>query len=827
MTQPDPFIDGYRLIDGTELNNTLANPNWSVAPDFTARAGGTVFNSPLIVNTITQVTQASAPNAGVTLPQALPGRVLLIFNTSPNVITVFAEKGSMIEGGFGGIPGNIGVSQDINLACYYIAIDVDRWFRLDFLPIGFPYQFVETLANITALHAWAALPGTSPAIVSLVSNTTPGDGGGLFYIDPSDTTSVDNGTTIIVDAVGNRWKRELVASQYIQKTPTIAALRSVPLTAGLIIDVAGYYNIGDGGGGQFYAVTGATVGFYVDNGGTIIVPTGGDGSGAWLRVGTNPTTKLFEGDMSVNYFGIFGDGSDCTAALQKAIDAASDVYLPEGNYKITSVITLHPKLNIRGAGGNVTTIRAYDCNGMNVPASDAITKYSFISLVDLSLHSISSATGTYPMLYVGFKTNSVFNPSGQDDYSYDINMSGVIMYGWDKCIWYRGTWYSTLDTIELGYCIYGFYHQGRSVDVDIVSSQIVVDAVAGVAGYTSAIEPDLSAPEGVKIVNTLFASGQYGIYMPIRVVSMNIVNCIIDLVKDKGIFATSSVSLLVSNCWIYAGNYGIYINPQSVVQEVGAAFSNNYITTTNALGNPIFVDYNNKGVTISGGSLFSNAGYCVHSVTSDLSVTGVYLSTTFPYSILFDGADNTAVNNVGNTNYNYAVRSATSKEIRYFGGLAFPTTFVSTADPNTLTAYEVGTWTPVISQDGLGVNTFTTVAAAGSFTRIGNIVTVIGYYTYSSTGTVGNALAILSGLPFIIYNDGNPASSYISIEQQVFDAKTYFVIGSSGYDRLLFQYDNSVGPTYGGAPVTSLMTGVDFPAAATVRISMTYRCAAV
>jgi hypothetical protein len=399
------------------------------------------------------------------------------------------------------------------------------------------------------------------------------------------------------------------------------------------------------------------------------------------------------------------------------------------------------------------------------------------------------------------------------------------MHGWDKCIWYRGTWYSTLDTIETGYCKYGFYHQGRSVDVDIVSSQIVTDSTAGIAGYISAIEPDLTAPEGVKIVNTLFASGQYGIYMPIRVVSMNIVNCIIDLVKDRGIYATSSVSLLVSNCWIYAGNYGIYIGPQSVVQKIGAAFSNNYITTTNAGGNPIFVDYNNDGVTISGGSLFANAGYCVHSVTNQLSVTGVYLDTSFTRAILFDGANNTAVNNVGNATYNYYLRNSTPTELRYFGGVAFPTTFVTPPDNYTLAAYEVGTWAPVISQDGLGVNTFTTVAAAGSYTRVGNLVTVVGYYTYSSIGTVGNSLAIMSGLPFISVNDGNPSCNFVVIAQQVFDTKTYFVETSPGYDRLIFRYNNSAGPTYGGAPVTNLMVGSDFPAAATVRISMTYRCA--
>ncbi|WP_445681569.1 hypothetical protein [Radicibacter daui] len=34
-------------------------------------------------------------------------------------------------------------------------------------------------------------------------------GGGQFSLDPADVTSADNGVTVIVDAMGNRWKREL------------------------------------------------------------------------------------------------------------------------------------------------------------------------------------------------------------------------------------------------------------------------------------------------------------------------------------------------------------------------------------------------------------------------------------------------------------------------------------------------------------------------------------------------------------------------------------------------------------------------------------------
>lgn len=621
------------------------------------------------------------------------------------------------------------------------------------------------------------------------------------------------------------------ATTGLVRATSIANLRAIAPDTGKNVFVSGYYSDGDGGGGEFYAVTGAAAGFYTDNGGTVIVPATGNGSAAWLRIGTNPTSKMFSGELNVRFFGAFGDGTDSTLALQAAIDAGSNIYLPSGLYKITTALTLHGHMNFYGDGGSSATqsgtlIRAYDCDGLTVPPSSGTADYSFITITQFSLESYSSTTGRSPKLYQGFKTNSVYT-SPPTYYSYNIIVDSVNFFGWDRCVWLRGTWYSSVDSIETGECNYGVYIQGRTVNNDILSSQLVVSA-GGVAGLAAAIEPDLAYPEGLMVANTLFAGGSYGIYFPIRVLSAQITNCVIDIIADTGISATSSISLLVSNCWIYAVNRGISLGPQSVPQKIGATFTNNYITTTSATGINIFVDYNNEGVTISGGALINEGNYrCVSSVTNDLSVTGAYLSTTNAISILFNGTGNTAANNTGNVNYQYVTRSSTPVEVRAMGGIAFPVTPVANTDAHTLAAYETGVWTPLISQDGLGVSTFTTTAAAGTYTRIGNYVTVIGYYTYSSTGSVANGLALLSGLPFAVYNDSIPSSNSVSIEQSTFDTKRYYMTGVPGYATAVFRYNNSKGNTYGlGGTTSSVMCGVDFPSAGTVQISMTYRCAA-
>jgi len=92
--------------------------------------------------------------------------------------------------------------------------------------------------------------------------------------------------------------------------PTIAALRNLDPALYFYCYTLGYYSAGDGGGGAsaYYSVTGAAPGTYFDNGGSTIVPTGGDGSKAWLA--PQPLLRALQ-------WGLRGDGvTDDTARAQ-------------------------------------------------------------------------------------------------------------------------------------------------------------------------------------------------------------------------------------------------------------------------------------------------------------------------------------------------------------------------------------------------------------------------------------------------------------------------------------------------------------------------------
>jgi hypothetical protein len=54
--------------------------------------------------------------------------------------------------------------------------------------------------------------GAIPPQVILKTNYVAGDGGGLFRYDASDTTTADNGGTVIVDAASRRWKRQYIGA---------------------------------------------------------------------------------------------------------------------------------------------------------------------------------------------------------------------------------------------------------------------------------------------------------------------------------------------------------------------------------------------------------------------------------------------------------------------------------------------------------------------------------------------------------------------------------------------------------------------------------------
>lgn len=131
MSFPQPFPFGSRLIDGLGLDQALATPVWGTTQALSATVGGTRATSTKIVESIANVATVGALGAGVTLPVALPGKVMLVYNNSITDLRVFADGNSSIDG----VSGDVGILQRGTSACMFVAQELRKW-SYSFLPVA-------------------------------------------------------------------------------------------------------------------------------------------------------------------------------------------------------------------------------------------------------------------------------------------------------------------------------------------------------------------------------------------------------------------------------------------------------------------------------------------------------------------------------------------------------------------------------------------------------------------------------------------------------------------------------------------------------------------
>jgi hypothetical protein len=233
----------------------------------------------------------------------------------------------------------------------------------------------------------------------------------------SDVYVVNQGTTTkkISGAVIN-------ASQTVEN---IAALRALSVETAKTVVVKGYYSNNDGGGGTFSASPQGAPGAYVDNGGTVIVPTGGNGSVAWLR--------LFDGPISVKWFGARGnDSADDRPAIVAALSEASnnDIFFPAGTYLISALITL------AGNGRRINLAnRAIIKRNFNTGAMFLVTGSLWVFNGgqlngNKSNFSVSSNAG----IFITGDNNSVQNMDVYDCKSHGLSIDGDAGGGFDNKI---------------------------------------------------------------------------------------------------------------------------------------------------------------------------------------------------------------------------------------------------------------------------------------------------------------------------------------------------------------------------------------------------------
>jgi hypothetical protein len=148
-------------------------------------------------------------------------------------------------------------------------------------------------------------------------------------------------------------------------------------------------------------------------------------------------------------------------------------------------------------------------------------------------------------------------------------------------------------------------------------------------------------------------------------------------------------------------------------------------------------------------------------------------------------------------------------------GITFPATQSASTDANTLDDYEEGTWTPTITFGGNQTGQ-TYAIQVGRYTKVGNLVTVIGNAQLLSSGSATGALA-MSNLPF----------SSANINDYIITCATLIDNASSAIDQpvgSLSPNSNSVSIVAGtGANNANGLTEAVRGASFRVRIAISYQ----
>lgn len=172
---------------------------------------------------------------------------------------------------------------------------------------------------------------------------------------------------------------ETIKSRLNRVVASVSALAALDTTKYTRAFATGFAASGDGGGGDYW-FDGASSATAIP--GVVIVPS--VGSGRWKLI--------IRGALSVMQTGAKGDGTtDDAAACQAAIDARSEVYFPEGTYKLSTGLTQPIGSRLRGAGIFKTILAPAANNLAAIARINGASAIASLQVSDLSIDA--SITG--------------------------------------------------------------------------------------------------------------------------------------------------------------------------------------------------------------------------------------------------------------------------------------------------------------------------------------------------------------------------------------------------------------------------------------------------
>lgn len=160
--------------------------------------------------------------------------------------------------------------------------------------------------------------------------------------------------------------------------------------------------------------------------------------------------------VSVKDFGAVGDGTtDDTTAIQAAINASTNVYIPAGTYKVTATLVLQsPNANkmsvITGAGFGYTTLNWAGSTSGSVITNSA---RSFVKIEDIAFVNTVAIGTTVAIQSTGGFQDSTFRSCLFYGFQYGIQMGSLVS---SDCF------FTNIETNVFYSCYYGIYMGGTT-----------------------------------------------------------------------------------------------------------------------------------------------------------------------------------------------------------------------------------------------------------------------------------------------------------------------------------------------------------------------------